>query len=901
AWHLLLFESSVANLNGPILSPGQINLTATTEHIAADSVRAKVCFLVCTRLLSTNLFLKLLSNQDDASLLFNRCFELFAQYSRRPDENPWIKPVYQTNIEKLDAEDKFRSKIFSPTNDNLFDYKKIINNVQSQSEIQTRLHDYIAQMPVIIQFIHFRTEFCNSESSRLPIKILRRLLDSFEILKITHYIYALSQFHILLHRTFTQLIERDEFHKITLQQLYERADQSSGNLGQANQKVKYQTIIENGIKAVNDYHTFTDGLIQPGACDMTQRFESISQATPVSYLVETDNADEGDIIMRILSVLVNYHNHLLQMLESEINEHGDALGLGPLKDIINEFLQREISILQISTANMGVITLNKIACQWIERLSRASLENENDYFLRMNSPLKFNFLYVQSYLIRTYLLYCRINYQHIKGKYQCYIKRKISMTTIGDEFVDGDNNNTDAERLSIDEWNHLDEKNLDQLQNELNFLQRIIDVIKNSEENHSSMKLSEFVRNTNYDDRFAQQFEQYRIKDFSLSRIKNVYQLYEKSMNQFQHAYINISHLLRILLDKKLSDQLDEKLTETFIASDNQNNKEELQNNIQTITAFLNDLKAIEDMLAGQWAQSFVETCECLSIENSITKLIPKEIKCENYVPLCMKLIEMRTRLQERTIDIEEKTVELWNSRFDVQDTDLSNNNNNNNNNFQAFRQAFQNQDDELLIITPNPTGDLPINSVNVMDEIDKITASFDTSEKPTEPLTNDPGETISYDTLFKFEIRPISLSPSVLFETSRTQANELASRESSKRFDVIFKEGKPEKHFCKPEKFYEKLGKIIESKKYDFSTTAIITPDHVSIDFRTKNENKPLPIIEAEYRVVDKSLLIPIILEYENKDFNYFALAEATIVTILSHFIVDQQLQFTSENYLCF
>ncbi|CAM4822618.1 unnamed protein product [Rotaria magnacalcarata] len=896
AWHLLLFESSVANLNGPILSPGQINLTATTEHIAADNVRAKVCFFVCTRLLSTNLFLKLLSNQDDASLLFNRCFELFAQYSRRPDENPWIKPVYQTNIEKLDAEDKFRSKIFSPTNDNLFDYKKIINNVQSQSEIQTRLHDYIAQMPVIIQFIHFRTEFCNSESSRLPIKILRRLLDSFEILKITHYIYALSQFHILLHRTFTQLIERDEFHKITLQQLYERADQSSSNLGQANQKVKYQAIIENGIKAVNDYHTFADGLIQPGACDMTQRFESISQATPVSYLVETDNVDEGDIIMRILSVLVNYHNHLLQMLESEINEHGDALGLGPLKDIINEFLQKEISILQISTANMGVITLNKIACQWIERLSRASLENENDYFLKMNSPLKFNFLYVQSYLIRTYLLYCRINYQHIKGKYQCYIKRKISMTTIDDEFVDGDNNNTDAERLSIDEWNHLDEKNLDQLQNELNFLQRIIDVIKNSEENHSSMKLSEFVRNTNYDDRFAQQLEQYRIKDFSLSQIKNVYQLYEKSMNQFQHAYINISHLLRILLDKKLSDQLDEKLTETFIASDNQNNKEELQNNIQTITAFLNDLKAIEDMLAGQWAQSFVETCECLSIENSITKLIPKEIKCENYVPLCMKLIEMRTRLQERTIDIEEKTVELWNSRFDVQDTDLSNNNNNNN--FQAFRQAFQNQDDELLIITPNPTGDLPINSVNVMDEIDKITASFDTSEKPTEPLTNDPGETISYDTLFKFEIRPISLSPSVLFETSRTQANELASRESSKRFDVIFKEGKPEKHFCKPEKFYEKLGKIIESKKYDFSTTAIITPDHVSIDFRTKNENKPLPIIEAEYRVVDKSLLIPIILEYENKDFNYFALAEATIVTILSHFIVDQQLQFTSENY---
>ncbi|CAM4874703.1 unnamed protein product [Rotaria socialis] len=884
AWHLLLFESSVANLNGPILSPGKINETAAAEHIANDNVRGKVCFFVCTRLLSTNFFLKLLSNQDDACLLFNRCFESFAQYSRRPDENPWIKPVYQTNIEKLDAEEKFRSKIFSPTNDKLFDYKKIINNVQSQSEIQAKLQDYIAQMPVIIQFIHFKTEFCKSESSRLPIKILRRLLDSFEILKITHYIYALSQFHILLHRTFTQLIERDEFHNITLQQLYERADQSSSNLGQANQKDKYQTIIENGIRAVNDYHTFADGLIQPGACNTTQRFESISQATPVSYLVETDNADEGDIIMRILSVLVNCHNHLLQMLEAEINEHGDALGLGSLKDIINEFLQREISILQISTENMGVITLNKITCQWIEQLSRASLENENDYFLKMNSPLKFNYLYVQSYLIRTYLLYCRINYQHIKGKYQCYIKRKTSI-------VDDDNDNTDVERLSIDEWNHLDEKNFDQLQSELNFLQRIIDVIKNSEESHSSMKLSEFVRNTNYDDRFAQQFEQYRIKDFSLSQIKNVYQLYEKSINQFQHAYINISHLLRVFLDKKLSDELNEKFTESFIPSDNQNNKDELQNNIQTITEFLTDLKATEDMLASQWAQSFVETCEYLSIENSITKLIPKEIKCENYVPLCMQLIEIRTLLQERTIDIEEKTVELWNCRFDIPVTDRLNNNN-----FQLFR----NRNDDLPSSDPDPSVVSQITPLNLFDMLDDDGFVAPGEPKlPIEPSPYIPKSIFNSSALFKFEIKPISLSPSVLFENSRTHANELASKESSKDFDLILKDGKTEKYRYRPEKLYGNLQKIFKTKKYDFNTTAIIAPDHVLVNFTETNETEALPIIEAKYRVVDKNLLIPVVLEYENKDFKYFASAEATIITILSHFIVDQQLQFTSsENY---
>ncbi|CAF1111410.1 unnamed protein product [Didymodactylos carnosus] len=102
---------------------------------------------------------------------------------------------------------------------------------------------------------------------------------------------------------------------------------------------------------------------------------------------------------------------------------------GPLKDIINE-LSREMSILQITQGNMGVITLNKMDCQWIEQLSRASLENEKDYFIKLNTPLNFNFLYVQSYLIRTYLLYCRINYEHIKGKYQCYTQRKPPITTI---------------------------------------------------------------------------------------------------------------------------------------------------------------------------------------------------------------------------------------------------------------------------------------------------------------------------------------------------------------------------------------------------------------------------------------------------------------------------------------
>ncbi|CAF1461197.1 unnamed protein product [Didymodactylos carnosus] len=445
AWHLLLFESSVENLYHPILAKHAVDPTAVTEHIDDKNLRGK--------------------------------------HSRQLDQNPWIKPIYRTNNEKLEAEKEFQNKIFYPTHKKLADYKKIINTIQSQSPLQTKLQDYITQMPSLIEVIHFKTELCNPESTKLPVTILRRLLDSFEFLKITRYIYALGQFHVLLHRTFTQLIEREEFHTITLKQLYERAHQSLNRLRQPNQQNKYYTIIENGIEAVNDYHKFAGGQIQPGACDLTQRFETISMETAVSYLVETDNYDEGDIIMR------------------------------PLTDIINELSEREMSILQITQGNMGVITFNKMDCQWIEQLSRASLENEKDYFIKLNTPLKFNFLYVQSYLIRTYLLFCRINYEHIKGKYQCYTQRKPPITTINLAVNDGDDDNT----LLADEWNHLEHKAFDQLENEYNLLQRIIDVLRNSPEDYSSKKVSEFIQNTNYDDRFAQQFEQYRMKDFSLS------------------------------------------------------------------------------------------------------------------------------------------------------------------------------------------------------------------------------------------------------------------------------------------------------------------------------------------------------------------------------------------------
>ncbi|CAF5130369.1 unnamed protein product, partial [Rotaria sp. Silwood1] len=164
------------------------------------------------------------------------------------------------------------------------------------------------------------------------------------------------------------------------------------------------------------------------------------------------------------------------------------------------------------------------------------------------------------------------------------------------------------------------------------------------------------------------------------------------------HTFINVSHLIRVPFDKKLNDELDHIFRSSLIPSNDQTIKEEFQSKIRMITEFLNDLKDIEDLLAGQWTQSFVEICEYLRIDNLIVKLIPKEIKCENYVPLCLKPIDIRSQLQERTIDIEEKTIDLWSTRFDISDINQSNENS-----FQIFR----NKNDDFLPIMSNSISSL--------------------------------------------------------------------------------------------------------------------------------------------------------------------------------------------------
>lgn len=290
------------NLHGPVLAPSAIGSNAVETRLVGNTLRTKVTHFVRARLLSTFNFLSNQSNQDDACILLGRCFEQMA-YLTTQQQDSWIKPLYTTLEDELDAEAKYESEVFFVCYQNVAKHKAYINELQIHSDIQKSLHNFITSMPITVQFSHFKAELCNPMHSQLPLQVLRHVLESNDMLKMTRYIPDLIRFYLLLHQTYTHLIERDEFLTVTLQELQDRAKKVFVNAyhnRHPHASNNHNVIIEKGIEAINAYHAFTGGYIRPGACDETQIFLIVTRDTPVHFFVTTENHDEGDIIMRIL-------------------------------------------------------------------------------------------------------------------------------------------------------------------------------------------------------------------------------------------------------------------------------------------------------------------------------------------------------------------------------------------------------------------------------------------------------------------------------------------------------------------------------------------------------------------------------------------------------------------------
>lgn len=295
---MLLYNESVENLHGPILAPHAIADNTAECRLAGNTNRTKVCHFVRARILSTFHFLSIRSNRNETSILLNRSFERMAFLTTHL-ENSWIKPVFNTIQDQFKAEQEFQKEIFYFVYEKLVEYKDSINRLHLQSQIQTNLQKYLDDLPILIQFGDFQRELHNPRQKHSSLNILRYVLDSTDFLQMTKWISSLSEFYLLLHQTYTQLIEKEEFHSMSLEDLYHRGEKYLLNDHQQKKK-NCLLIIDQGIEAVNAYHQFTDGLIRPGVCDRTQRFSEITRQTPVHYLLTTSNHDEGNIISRIL-------------------------------------------------------------------------------------------------------------------------------------------------------------------------------------------------------------------------------------------------------------------------------------------------------------------------------------------------------------------------------------------------------------------------------------------------------------------------------------------------------------------------------------------------------------------------------------------------------------------------
>ena len=549
----------------------------------------------------------------------------------------------------------------------------------------------------------------------------------------------------------------------------------------------------------------------------------------------------------------------MDILDKELDHQSN----NQLKTLVNELTSKEISILKIANDNTGVITLTDKDCLWIEQLSQASLINNNQqYFLTVNSEFTFDFTYVQSQIIRTYLLLCRINYKHVIQKYQCFTKR--TPITTNEESFDLDERysiSLDREQLENQMMN-LKDMLLDRLYQVYSFLRQIALTLKNHPDDVSNLYLLEFPKQT--DNELYQRFEQYQIEDFQLCHINHILKLYTESMSGFHYLFTNISPLLQVPIQPELDAQLAENLNEDI------QHIEQIQSQIQMITKLLDELKTIEDPLLQQSNKSLSEICRHLAIENAILDRIPNEIKCENYVSVCIHLIQRRSILQERKVNINEKEIKLWNENIHSIEQ-------HNQQRINRFDQYLINPQDEEQneFVNSNETWTLP--SLNI--------------EEPT---------MIEYSALMEFRMKLVTYSSSVFFQQIQEYREEpipeSISLNKAQKFTIVQLDGKINSYLWKTEKLFEQLKKLCVSDQI-----AIVDKDEIFVDV-TANDTCQAQLLTKEYHIIDKQSLFPIHFRFRSQKFEYLVTSKCNISTVIHRFIDDNQLKSSkSDTILCF
>lgn len=546
-----------------------------------------------------------------------------------------------------------------------------------------------------------------------------------------------------------------------------------------------------------------------------------------------------------------------------------------LRFIVKRLLPKRISIIQIALYNTGVITLNDTDCLWIDKVSTASLMLEKEYFLKLDTPFNFDFAYVQSYIIRTYLLLCHINYQHIAGKYQFYEPRKVVRgMTLNDDDESFDLNDNYSVPLDH-EWNHLNDMLIDKLYHGYNLLKQIARIIKEEQNDSSSLSIYEFIQSIPQNDSIMQQLTQYEIADFKLCHLNHVGKLYRELIRTFEYSFVNIPDLLRSPIDADLSTKLQQIFETNLINITYDENIDLLQSRIQQINQLLYDLKSIEDILLRQSAESLTSVSENMGIDNDILVFIPEEIKCENYISLSIYLNQIQSILQERKINIEEKTAHLWEENFD----------------------SNRNEQD---IIGKNRYH-RHLHGTDITDSIYPIYISNSDESDNEDDVVNEI-DSPKYSSLFQLHINAVLMTSfKLISERNDQQEQKIEPMKKVQTFVISHPDGKSESNIWKSETLYEGLRKVFNNKNYDLNTYTLIDNNNILFDFTVNNNHLPSPL-PLKYSIVEKTMLISTQFFLGTQQFSCSTMSNCTFGSLMDYIINNQNLKLTSPNHrYCF
>ncbi|CAF3731288.1 unnamed protein product [Rotaria sp. Silwood1] len=553
-----------------------------------------------------------------------------------------------------------------------------------------------------------------------------------------------------------------------------------------------------------------------------------------------------------------------------------------IKYLIGKIVPKEVSIIQVVREGAGVLTLKKDDNSWIEKYALANLILDNEVFPAFDTELNFDYLNVQSHIIRTYLLLCHIKYQDISQKYVCFIPRKVTnaITTGVDGIIELDEN------YSVpleDDWIHLNILSIDQLYYGYTILRQITSILKNEQRDQSSEQLYTYIQTINGKDLTVEILKENNIRDFQLCHMNHVGKLYKDLVGRFEHLFTDTSALLQRPMSNELSKELEESFQNKLINIDNGCDDKNLvvktlESSINDIDELLNELKDIQDTLSDKGTESLAKICHDTHIKNSLLNIIGDKVKCENYVFLTVHLIHVRSKLQEKTIDFEEQNTEQWTDSFYEQADQTSQRSTRN-----RFRPDERDDEEDYdsggrhvpgIVLNSNPEPD---------------------------PLPS-PSNQVHILSLFELNIGPTSIaSLKSVFGSDDQTNNATTSPDKVEMFELTNPCNVPKFCIkCKTGTFYGKLKAHLIQKKYDMNTYAVVDYNKIFVDFTRTDARLPKPF-PTKYCIVERSLLIPIVFQYGGEQYEYLTLSDCNVHNIIHRFIDEKELKQSPEVRLLF